>query len=108
MTDLATWARRVRQWRASGLTSEEFCAGKTFTAGGLRNAASRIERGAAVPLARVERSGVEATSVAGGPVADPRAGLVIEVGRARVTVAPGSDRATLATVLELLTVGGGQ
>jgi hypothetical protein len=33
---------------------------------------------------------------------------VIEVGRARVTVAPGIDRATLATVLELLKAGGGQ
>ena len=108
---MATWATRVEKWRASGLTSAAFCAGSSFSAGGLRNAAHLLdkrERGEAkvvrVRLARVVRALPAPTaSEPAAPAPEPGARVVIEVGRARVTVAPGADRATLATVLELLT-----
>jgi hypothetical protein len=108
MTNMATWATRVEAWRASGLTSAEFCAGSGFSAGGLRNAAHQLERQAQmvgrsprVPLARVVRAPAAPTASEAAPAQAAR--VVIEVGRARVAVAPGADRATLATVLELLT-----
>ena len=104
MTNLAAWATRVEEWRASGLTSAEFCEGGGFSAGGLRNAAHQLDKQARtaarsprVVLARV----VRAPAVPVAPELTAR--VVIEVGRARVAVAPGVDRATLATVLELLT-----
>src|SRR3990170_3079823 len=37
-----TWARRVVRWRASGQTSEQFCAGQGFSAGLLRHWACRL------------------------------------------------------------------
>jgi len=108
MTNMATWATRVEAWRASGLTSAEFCAGSGFSAGGLRNAAHQLDkraravpRSARVPMARVVRA--PAMPAASEAAPEQAARVVIEVGRARVTVAPGADRATLATVLELLT-----
>jgi len=52
-------------------------------------------------MARVVRA--PAMPAASEAAPEQAARVVIEVGRARVTVAPGADRATLATVLELLT-----
>ncbi len=40
------WAQRIAEWKASGLTSPEFCKDKPFTPGGLRHMAFRLERGA--------------------------------------------------------------
>ncbi len=109
MTEKAkTWARRVAQWRASGLTSERFCEGRDFTAGGLRHWAyrlgDRVRRRRSKPevhLARVVRAGVPEQELGGGTAAE-EATLVVEVGRARVSVRPGFDRAALAAVVEVL------
>jgi hypothetical protein len=38
----AIWARRVAEWKSSGLTSEAYCAGRDFTAGGLRHWSHRL------------------------------------------------------------------
>ena len=112
MTNLAAWATRVEAWRASGLTSAEFCEGSGFSAGGLRNAAHQLDKRAGtaarsprVLLARVVRAPATPVAPEVAPEVAPAqpARVVIEVGRARVVVAPGVDRATLATVLELLT-----
>lgn len=110
MTNMATWATRVEKWRASGLTSAAFCAGSSFSAGGLRNAAHLLDKreraeakAARVPLARVVRASPAPAMEAASATPEPGARAVIEVGRVRVAVAPGADRATLATVLELLT-----
>ena len=90
------------------MTSAEFCEGSGFSAGGLRNAAHQLDKRARtaarsprVLLARVVRA--PATPAAPEVALEQPARVVIEVGRARVAVAPGVDRATLATVLELLT-----
>jgi hypothetical protein len=53
-------------------------------------------------MALVVRAPMAANETAPAP-RDQHARVVIEVGRVRVAVAPGADRATLATVLELLT-----
>jgi transposase len=105
-----TWARRVAQWRASGLTSEQFCEGRDFTAGGLRHWAyrlgDRVRRRRSKPevhLARVVRApeSVKEQELGGGAAAAGTA-LVVEVGQARVSVRPGFDRTALTAVLEVL------
>ena len=118
MASRAQWAKRVADWRRSGLTSEEFCAGKGFTAGGLRNAAHTLERegvgsrqALAVPVARVVRASLPAAPLSAPPRApDATSGdveLMVEVAGARVSVRRGCDRATLTTVLEALAQVGG-
>ncbi len=108
MADAATWARRVDEWRASGLTSHAFCAGREFTAGGLRHWSHRLGRTrgrkdqAATPSVRMAR--VLRVSAPTAPSAD--VGLVVEVGTARVTVRAGFDRATLDALLDVLSARG--
>lgn len=104
MTDREVWAQRVAEWRASGLSSPAYCAGKDFTAGGLRHWAHRLEHGDAarsrVRLAKVvsvRRRLQEAQPALGvGP------DMVVEVGAARIAVRAGFDRATLGMVLDEL------
>lgn len=100
MADRETWARRVAEWKASGLSSPAFCAGKDFTPGGLRHAAHRLTHGAGrkprVRVARVVR--VAAPD-------DSASELVVEVGRARIALRRDFDRATLGAVLDLLGAG---
>jgi hypothetical protein len=105
MTDREVWAQRVAEWRASGLSSPAYCAGKDFTAGGLRHWAHRLAHGegarSRVRLAkvvRVRRRRQEARPAPGAGAPD----LVVEVGAARIAVRVGYDRATLATVLDEL------
>jgi hypothetical protein len=105
MTETETkWAARVEDWRASGETARAFCAGKDFSAGGLRYWSSRLRKGAvsgarsgAVRLARIVRSAAAPQAV--------ETPIVIEVGQARIGVRRGFDTATLRTVLEVLGAG---
>jgi transposase len=101
------WRRRVIAWRASGQGADEFCAGKEFSPGSLRQWAWLLgltrrrggdRNGAAkrVPLARVVRvKSVSATGPDGGR-------MFIQIGRARVEVRPGVDESTLAMVMRIL------
>ena len=113
------WAERVAEWKASGMTSAEFCEGKPFTAGGLRHWAYRLRQtkarepsSASVRLARVVRIPAP-TVVPPHPMAaaiawtPPPEALFVEVGAMRVAVRPGFDRATLAAVLDVLVTQGG-
>ena len=108
MADQETWAKRVSDWRSSGLTSTAYCEGKPFTAGGLRHWAHRLGRGrqegASVRVARVVR-----VSELKSPSQDERRSpavavpdVIVEIGTARVAVRPGFDRGTLAAVLDVL------
>ena len=107
MADRATWAKRVKDWRASGQTSEAFCEGKPFTAGGLRNAAHLVERGGAAPAVRIARV-VRIRESAPAPAPEAAAvPVVVELGGARVVGSRGVDRDALATVLDLLAARGG-
>ena len=121
---------RVAEWKASGLTSAEYCEGKPFTAGGLRHWAYRLRQteaneptpapapvstASAVRVARVVR-------VPGKPAASRRtraqgdttdtestsaAALSVDCGGMRVMVRPGFDRGTLAELLDVLDQRGG-
>jgi len=110
------WAARVDEWRASGLTSEQYCAGKPFTAGGLRNWAyklgkvkKRAKRPSTIRLARVLR-GSSPSAERPKPTASPyppgNAALFLECARVRMAILPGFDRNTLAVVLDLLNARG--
>ncbi|MBI5548691.1 MAG: hypothetical protein HY901_32820 [Deltaproteobacteria bacterium] len=115
MEDTTIWLRRVDEWRASGLTSEKYCEGKSFTAGGLRNWAfklGKVKKRAPRPtvrLARVLRSPprpAEEWRPGASSCTSEGAMLFLECGRVRMAIRPGFDRVTLATVLELLDARG--
>ncbi len=104
MADRETWARRVAEWKASGLSSPAYCAGKDFTAGGLRHWAHRLSHGEqrrprvrVARVVRVKREGGEAR-----PAGDRRPEVYVEIGPARIAVRPGFDRETLAALVEVL------
>jgi hypothetical protein len=117
-----TWSERVAEWRASGLTSEEFSKGRDFTAGGLRHWAYRLNKPAPalvaatprVRLARVLRGPRPAVAarrsalaaVDSSPGASESAAVMLQVGQVRIAVTAGFDRGTLATVLDVLGVEG--
>jgi len=117
MADIELWKQRVAAWRASGLTSTAYSAGRGFSAGGLRHWAHRLrqlehkQRGRPVRLVRVERvSGGAVAPLAASPgeggsacaAAPVRVPLMLEVEGGRITVAPGFDPTTLTQVLEVL------
>jgi hypothetical protein len=103
------WAERIVAWRESGLTSKKFCEGREFSANGLRHWAYKLgqtkrrRRKQAVPIARVVRAPApaptEPTASAHAPVGSP---IAVELGRARIVVQRGFDRATLAALIDLL------
>lgn len=94
----------MARWRASGQTSEQFCAGQGFSAGVLRHWACRLgnrvrkrRTGSEIRLARVVR--VARRKEPSPAVSET---VTIEVGRARVSVGPGFSRTMLAGVIEVL------
>ncbi|HTP28884.1 MAG TPA: hypothetical protein VMK12_24895 [Anaeromyxobacteraceae bacterium] len=103
MADRETWAKRVAEWRSSGLSARAYCEGKDFTQGGLRYWAYSLEgrpRTRGIRIARVVR--VKGLRLSEGK--GPEAVLVLEVGSARIGIGPGFDRETLAGILEVLGV----
>jgi hypothetical protein len=121
MDSQAIWTERVPEWKASGLTSLEYCEGKPFTAGGLRYWASRLRREQsrrpaphAIRMARVivgaTASVPEPAPRQTPPISPGRStteALTVECGEMRVVVRPGFDRGTLAGVLDVLAARGG-
>jgi hypothetical protein len=103
MAKAMEWAERVREWRSSGLTSKEFCRGRGIKAPTLLWWSSRLrhkqgrltQRKPEIVLARV-------VSKASTREVSERVAICLELGGARVEVAPGTDRATLSMVLETL------
>ena len=103
----AKWAGRVSEWRQSGKAAEEFAAGRGYEGSTLRYWSSRLKTGKTasgghlptVRLARVIRRARGSAATA----AD--AGIVVEVGRARVTVRRGFDASVLRDVVEALQGG---
>lgn len=111
MANAAEWTKRVRAWRASGLSAGQYAEGRGFAEGTLRWWAWRVgqqpEREGAserVRLLRVVRRSADSEprpSSAGSPV-------TIELGAARVSVSAGFDRATLHGVLDVLRAFGAE
>jgi hypothetical protein len=105
MSRAAEWSVRVAEWRASGLTSKEFCKEREYSASHLLYWSSTLRRkgggarqrpGRDVALARVVRRDQRES------VVTPSAAIVVRTKRALVEVRPGVDRTTLAAVFEAL------
>ena len=106
----------MAEWRDSGLTSDEFCEGKDFTPGGLRNAASVGKgrpgrpRRSEVPLARVVQSSSPLSRTA--RALPPQQGgtgevaVLLEIAGVRLAVRRGCDVQTLTAVLQAVTTRG--
>lgn len=99
MTKASEWATRVAAWRASGRTAKDFCRDKDYAAERLLWWSSDLKRrGMLQPpdnplaLARVVRR----------REAQPAA-IVVHVGSVRVEIPAGADKATVSTVVEVLT-----
>jgi hypothetical protein len=107
MTKAVEWANRVRQWRASGQRSREFCEGKGYSAKNLlwwssylrRKGLAATSAGSGVALARIVR---RAEVLAPAKAGNTSRGVVIELSGVSVRVDAGADRATLAMVLDVL------
>lgn len=80
------------------MTAEAFSSGKAFSASTLRWWSSRLERAPSVPFLELVPRPVPAA-------AEPPRDLVVEVGAARVRVAPGFDTSLLAAVVRALAEG---
>jgi len=98
------WAARVSEWRESGKSAGEFAEGRGFEGSTLRYWSSRLKHGtgavaAETPPVRIARV-VRRSKLAVGAVAE--AGIVVEVGAARVTVRRGFDRLLLRELIESL------
>src|SRR5512140_2341199 len=95
------WSERVREWRSSGKTAEQFAEGRGFEPTTLRYWASRLGRPRTsasgpratprVSMVRVERAGAETAPA-----------VVIAIGAARIEVRAGFDRALLGEVVAAL------
>ena len=116
----AKWVERIREWRASGLSAEEFATSKGYKASTLCWAASLLRPAGKVPAATMPSSG-ETHSLArptgrarsssktprflpvrtrtGGTVA---AEMVIEIGAARIRVRHGFDVSLLGELVRAL------
>jgi len=105
----AKWLERVRQWKESGQTAEEFAIGQLFKASTLKWRAAELRRaaegggrygkghavGGSIHLARVvPRSG---TSAAG-----QGSGVVVEVSGARISLSRGFDTELFSAVVRAL------
>jgi transposase len=106
MADQETWAKRVAEWKASGLSSPAFCQGKDFTPGGLRYMAHRLGVGRS-PRPQRPRIAKVVRVEAARPAEPSPVPVVVELGAARIEVRRGIDRATLAAVVEVLTASAG-
>ena len=89
------WHERVRAWRESGKTADEFAKGKGFEGSTLRWWSSQL---GSTPSRGPHF--MQLVPRAPAPVAAP--GLVVEVAGARVRVGPGFDAVLLADVVRAL------
>jgi hypothetical protein len=120
------WADRIREWRASGKSAEEFTEGKDYRASSLRAAVRRLNETASHPMstpaaakATGRRRGAERLVPTPPPPRAPRfmpvrmrraepaaPEMIVEVGGARIRVARGVDVAFLGDVVRALQGGG--
>jgi len=104
----AKWTERIRQWKESGKTAEEFAVGQPFKPSTLKWRASELRRnadGAArQPKARAATETIRMARVVsrGRTVEHPSAGVVVEVAGARIAVSRGFDAELLADVVRAL------
>ena len=116
------WAARIRDWRASGKSAEDFAADKDYEGASLRWAASQVGGESTEPVARKpapagmprrrpRRSASKPAPPRFAPVRVRRppptiAEMVVEVGGARIRVCRGADMDLLGDVVRALQGGG--
>jgi transposase len=95
------WVERIREWKGSGKTAEEFTAGQPYKASTLKWKAAQLRRSGErvsagpIPMARVvSRGRVE--------VARGASGVVVEVSGARISLSRGFDAELLSEVVRAL------
>ena len=101
----AKWAERVREWRASGKTAEEFAAAFEFEASTLRYWASRLKTGAdkvGPVIAQVVRRRRRSLSPQGSATSSPAHEVEVVIGVARIVVRRGFDVELLREVAAAL------
>lgn len=103
------WIERIREWKASGKTAEDFAAGQPFKASTLKWRASLLRRsdeGAAQPgnSPGSTRAIRMARVVPAARRDERRAGLVVEVSGARIALVRGFDTQLLIEVVRALGV----
>ena len=102
MAKRADWELRVASWRASGLTSSEFCKGRGYSPKSLLWWSCQLGR------KRVEAPGIAGSERLARVVRTPSAAsavtptILIEVEGARVAVSSGANAETLCAVFEAL------
>ena len=102
MADRTEWARRVSEWRRSGLTAAEFCRGRDFAVSTLRwysSTLGEIEEVDETPEPEPAFAKLELRREH-----SPRV-VIVELEGARVLVPEGADVDTLAGVFEALRRG---
>jgi hypothetical protein len=108
-TTKSKWAARVREWKASGLTGEEYAEGKGYAGATLRWWCSRLRRdqggGQVVPQTTAPTSHVRMARVVRAHAMRDTGLLTVRVGTAAVEVRAGFDGGLLRAVVEAL---GGQ
>lgn len=114
----AKWAERVEEWRASGLSAEEFAASRGFKASTLCWAASLLRHapsatptvvsGESKPRARAKGKAVSRSEsprflpVRTRTTTVPTSEMVVEVGPVRIRVVRGFDVSLLGDVVRAL------
>jgi len=104
----AKWAERVREWRASGKTAEEFAAAFEFEASTLRYWASRLKTEAektTPTIAHVVRRRTGSSTRAASTGAAPASEVEVVIGAARIVVRRGFDTELLRQVAAALGSG---
>lgn len=89
----ATWVERIRSWKSSGKSANEFAAGQPYKLKTLTWWANRLRHEIATP--RVEMARVEVRPALPSTIA-------IEVGSARIVVERGFDETLLRAVVRAL------
>lgn len=97
----AKWSERVREWRGSGKSAEEFAEGRGFKASTLRFWASTLRRLQSDPRVTSQGGRVRLLRVVRKPSASDSS-IEVDVGGARVVVHPGFDAVLLRQLVEAL------
>jgi hypothetical protein len=98
----AVWEERVRNWKSSGKSVNDFVVGQPYAAATLRWWSSRLARDATkmAPAAVQSAPRIELARVEIAPAR--AAAIAVEVGGARVVVERGFDEALLRSVVRAL------
>jgi len=100
MTRASEWATRVAAWRASGKTARDFCKGRDYTASRLLWWSSDLKRRG---IGQPPDNPVAFTRVIRKPEGRLQSfAAVVHLGSVRIEIPAGADKATVSTVLEVL------